>query len=61
MRKLVVAAVFAWATFAAADAPLAPPSRVAQWSPNRRYVAVVDPKRDDVAVYRADGVERVEL
>ena len=61
MRPLLVAAVVTWATAAAADAPLAPPSRVTQWAANRRYVAIADPTRDTVSVYQAAGVERVEL
>ena len=36
----------AWSAVSFADAPLPPPSEIAQWSSNRRYVAVADPKRD---------------
>ena len=61
MRPLLAAALLASVSAAFADAPLPPPSRLIQWTPNRRYVAVADPQGDAVTVYRAQGAERLEL
>jgi hypothetical protein len=60
-RVLAVLAMLVWPLAAFGDAPLQPPSRLTRWSANRRYVAVADPKRHAVTVYRVAGRERTEL
>ena len=61
MRVAAIVFALAWSAVSSADAPLPPPSQIARWSSNRRYVAVADPKRDAVSVYRVDGDDRTEL
>lgn len=60
-RVAPIVCAVAWSAVSFADAPLPPPSQIAQWSSNRRYVAVADPMRDAVAVYRVEGPNRTEL
>lgn len=58
---LSIVAVLVTSTGVFADAPLKPPSRVVVWSANKRFVAVADPAKDSVAVYRVEGRERTQL
>jgi hypothetical protein len=61
MRVAPIVCALAWSGVSFADAPLPPPSQIVQWSSNRQYVAVADPGRDAVAVYRVEGPNRTEL
>lgn len=61
MRVAAILCTLTWSAVALADAPLRPPSRIEEYSSTRRYVAVADPKRDVIAVYRVDGHDRTEL
>ena len=60
-RAGVMAGVLGLAVAALADAPLPPPAEITRWSPNRRYCAVADPKRDAVVVYGVANGQRTEL
>jgi hypothetical protein len=60
-RALAIAGILFFSVQAFGDAPLTSPSRVERWSPNRRYVAVADPKKDVITVYQAEGTTRKEL
>ncbi len=61
MKCVVPGACILMTAAAVADAPLMPPSRLERWSANRQYVAVADPKRDAVSVYRMEKGVRTEL
>src|SRR5262245_44741203 len=62
MRAIGLAVLsLASSVLAFADAPLPPPSRLEEPSSNRQYVAVADPQRDAVIVYRVEGSQRTEL
>jgi hypothetical protein len=61
VKAACVAFLVGVAAGAAADAPLRPPSEEMRWSPNRRFAAVSDPKRDAVTVYRVENGQRTEL
>jgi hypothetical protein len=44
-----------------ADAPLPAAARVERWSANRQFVAIADPQRGAVSIYRVEGRNRSEL
>jgi hypothetical protein len=58
---LAIAGILVFVARAFGDAPLSSPSQVQRWSPNRRYVAVADPKKNVITVYHAEGSTRKEL
>jgi hypothetical protein len=60
-RAGVIVGILGVAVAALADEPLSPPSEVTRCSPNGRYCAVADPRRDAVAIYSVVGGQRTEL
>jgi len=59
-RTLAIVGILMFTARAFGDAPLALPSPAERWSPNRRYVAVADPKKDTITIYRVEGQTRTE-